>query len=479
VKPGFHKTMWKPLSEGGRMRTSKGQVLPAAVVLLLGISAVFYWMVNSGQILSERIRLTNAADAAAYSAGVVEARALNYHAYINRAMVANEIAIAQALSVVSWVKYFGHAAETYPGHSPLIHTMLVRPGTLAKLAALDIGFIGTDLLAIYGGSSPSEVADRLADGLGVVISAHEIAVTALSISQSAVQVNLAAGVRQQQIARDIAKAMDRDIAVEVMLASHGFDAFTKRYEKHADGTDERGRFAAVTMASRDRFTRERNWTIDSPDIPILRKDAALKKRGGTELVGFDEWRAVDTLELHGRSFGCGFFGTSWCRDMRQPIGWGAAQVNAGGGDAGAGFHGNAYGENSNTAYNMADPDMVFPATAVFRGLPASTELARLDAEAVTAITVHTSKKHSATLTSGNAAKAKPSGRLELFDDRPAGAQLAALSRAQVYFDRIAARADAKEEVGSLYNPYWRVRLVSPTVSDKADAALKQAGLTLK
>jgi hypothetical protein len=45
-----------------------GQVLPLATVLLVVVGAAFYLMVNSGQAVQEKIRVTNAADAAAYSA---------------------------------------------------------------------------------------------------------------------------------------------------------------------------------------------------------------------------------------------------------------------------------------------------------------------------------------------------------------------------------------------------------------------------
>ena len=68
-------------------------------------------MVNAGKMLTEKIRVTNAADAAAYSAAVVEARALNYDAYLNRAMVANEMVIAQMVSLASWLDYFATASD--------------------------------------------------------------------------------------------------------------------------------------------------------------------------------------------------------------------------------------------------------------------------------------------------------------------------------------------------------------------------------
>ncbi|MHB1053071.1 MAG: pilus assembly protein TadG-related protein [Thiobacillus sp.] len=88
-----------------------GQALPLGLVLLVAVAATVFFMFNSGQLVQEKIRLTNTADAVAYSAGVYEARVLNYDAYTNRAMIANEIAIGQAVGLASWTKYAGVAAD--------------------------------------------------------------------------------------------------------------------------------------------------------------------------------------------------------------------------------------------------------------------------------------------------------------------------------------------------------------------------------
>ena len=163
------------------------------------------------------------------------------------------------------------------------------------------------------------------------------------------------------------------------------------------------------------------------------------------------------------------------------MGWGAVNVNVndGSGDAGAGYHGNAYRENATTADN-ADEDMQEPGYYHFSGLPDSRDLRNVEADAPldTGITILVSKQHQDTLTSGGAAQARPSGELALFNDRPAGQRMAALSRASVFFDRIASRADGKTEIANVYNPFWRVRLVAPTAADRAEAALSQGGLLL-
>jgi apolipoprotein N-acyltransferase len=462
-----------------RLQAQRGQVLMAGVALILMSAGLLYYMVNSGQAVTEKMRVTNAADAAAYSAGVVEARALNYDAYLNRAMVANQIAIAQMVSVGSWVRYFANAVDEVPASGTDIFFMMSPSLEGYKILAI---FAATKVvLEYYTGQSANYYADYVLQyGIGPIIAVHDAVVGAMAASQGAVHANLIAGVRQKQIADDVAQAMDPQLKTQVVLASHGFDNFTKSY-----ANNDRGRFADVTMRSRDDFSRERNWTVSAPDIPLLKKNGEMKKRAGTELVGYDEWRGMDTLELHGERFGCGKLGLSWCGDIQKPLGWAAVNIpknncsGSGSGSSANGYHGNAYGENRRTA-NKAEGEMEQPGYYCFSGLPAVRELRNVapDAELSTGITLFVTKDHAQLRTSGGAAQAKPSGQLALFDDKPAGAKLAALARAQVFFDRISPRADGRTEIASLYNPYWRVRLVAPTAADRAWAAAQQGGLAL-
>jgi hypothetical protein len=306
-----------------------------------------------------------------------------------------------------------------------------------------------------------------------------MAARALSLSQQAVHAQLAAGARQAQIARRVVQAMDPALSAEILPTSHSFDAYTRAHARDGRDGDERGRLADVTRRSRDAFTRERNWSVESFDIPLLRKDPALKKRGGTDLVGYDEWRALDTLELHGRTWGCGKWGLSWCDDIRRPIGWGGVAVIADGAADTRGWHGNAYGDNPTTA-GIAEAALRAPITAQFSGLPTSRDLDDLDPTRaiITGMTVRVAKPLATDRVAGGAAAARPGGRLALFGTVPAIDEMAALARAEVFFDRIAARSDGKAELGSLYNPYWRVRLVAPTATDRLEAAARQGGLGL-
>lgn len=99
-------------------------LLSAAVVMLLGL-----FVVRAGLLTAEKMQLQNAADATAYSVSTIEARDLNFTAYTNRAMVANEVAIGQIVGLMSWAAHMasvGPFMDLY--FSPLLSAL--ESGTL-------------------------------------------------------------------------------------------------------------------------------------------------------------------------------------------------------------------------------------------------------------------------------------------------------------------------------------------------------------
>lgn len=75
-----------------------GQALILVMAIVLIASVVLFMVFNSGRAVNEKINLVNAADAAAYSGAQIAARQLNFMAYTNRAMIANELAIGHMYS---------------------------------------------------------------------------------------------------------------------------------------------------------------------------------------------------------------------------------------------------------------------------------------------------------------------------------------------------------------------------------------------
>jgi ureidoglycolate hydrolase len=92
-------------------RHQQGQALIYGLFVLFGGLAALFFLFNTGQLSSEKTKLVNTADAVAYSAGVMHARALNFDAYSNRALIANEVLVAQMVSLSSWAQYAKTHAE--------------------------------------------------------------------------------------------------------------------------------------------------------------------------------------------------------------------------------------------------------------------------------------------------------------------------------------------------------------------------------
>ncbi|MDP3689037.1 MAG: pilus assembly protein TadG-related protein, partial [Sulfurimicrobium sp.] len=175
-----------------------GQALPLALVLFVAVAATVFFMFNSGQLVQEKIRLTNTADAVVYSAGVFEARVLNYDAYTNRAIIANEIAIGHAVGLASWAKYAGTTADTIAPYMYLI--------PYAGAAIADALYEVRDAIDVY---TPL---------LAYTVTLHDAAINALAASQLAVHGpgNAVALASRKVLMDEVAHKNDPDVKVDLL-----------------------------------------------------------------------------------------------------------------------------------------------------------------------------------------------------------------------------------------------------------------------
>ncbi|MSR15228.1 MAG: hypothetical protein EXR86_11815 [Gammaproteobacteria bacterium] len=97
------------------------------MLLFLGLLCIaLNFLYKQGRITSDKMEMQNAADAIAYSISVTEARDLNFAAYLNRAMVANEVAIGQLMGLVSWAFHWNSFADFLMFYD----TTVIGPSTL-------------------------------------------------------------------------------------------------------------------------------------------------------------------------------------------------------------------------------------------------------------------------------------------------------------------------------------------------------------
>lgn len=252
------------------------------VLLFLGVvSLSLVFLYKAGKITSEKMQVQNAADAAAYSVSVIEARDLNFLAYTNRSMVANEVAIGQLVGMASWAAHW----ESFGYYLLAYHRLFVQPlvsaaslGTATApvetvfTTASNVAFIapGKTLFNIF-----KVVANIGATVLHNINKAYSFAQTGYHYASILYGVSAYVDLVNQ----NAPKAKISDFGILTLIA-HAFTYgqipgvpgnFTTTYmptrAEHAEGFQ---RFAATVNGSRDDFTRQRGWTLPLaiPPLPI-------------------------------------------------------------------------------------------------------------------------------------------------------------------------------------------------------------------
>lgn len=425
---------------GGARGRQAGQALLVLVALLGALLLAVLTLVDSGQMAIHRMRLAAAADAAALSAAVTEARALNFAASMNRAVVANEASIAQSVTLRSWSRY--------------MQTNLRNIDTLARWLPY-LGAVTATLQRIWSGY------DRmLQPSLGIAEAAFSFAIPTLAAAQAVLLEGSAPAAADAARRTLQANAPDARLSPggEWLLAQSvvAGQRFTERR-----GGAARGRQRSVVVETLDPFIRGRNRRLSPPVAGLL---VRFERRGGTELLGFEQWRALDTLSLHARR---GLIG-SWRE--RAPLGWGAAAN--GGASRFRGQHGGSARVNPR-ATRLAE-GALRPLSS-YRGMTALRELRDPSALAtaerrwnVRVMQPRASLRLSDRLLGVRSLSAIDGRRVALAPSLAADAIFAS-SAATVRFLRHERRRDGRGELPSVYSPYWRARLAAQTTAASASA----------
>ena len=437
------------------MRAQRGQALVLGLVLLLAGAVALALLAGAGRATAVKHRLLNAVDAAALGAATWRARVLNFDAYANRAIVANEVAVAQAATLVSWSRYFEQLAANAQAVS------VALPPASGFLAA--VGQAASLSRQAAEQAAELEVSARAAAGIGyrdLLASSQEL----MHLTANTFALNT--------LATEIAQANDRAFFAHV-LAGDTFGRFTRRYESDAD----RQRLRQVVQASLDAFTGGPRsldlpymigGCLDSLDTDRLFNQ--IRKRGATVLSDdLDRWEAQDTASMHAWQRRGVLFGR--CRESeRVPLGWGAAAADA---TPERTLGGRAHDTARNPAAR-ANAEAGLQALRAYGGLARVRELAYGDLGddryPVSRFAVLARVDAGAGApAAGGAAPVRLAGRLGL-PEAYANDRIWALAAAEVRFRRPQS-AGGPVEFASLYSPYWQARLVEPTAAERTQADL--------
>jgi hypothetical protein len=453
--------------KGGSVRTGsartrragqQGQALIYGLFVLVGGLAALFFLFNTGQLTREKTQLVNTADAVAYSAGVMNARALNHAAYTNRALIANEVAIAQVVSLSSWAQYVQTHADSTADLGCAV-PQYAEPTAKAMVMYAPV-CVGLYFANAYGVVEPAVQAVEQASE--VVVMAAEAAKLALQAAQIATAAALP-GMRQA-VMEEVAQANyadDGEVHVDAVPLADAYLDFEGRPFMQRYSGDERERFKQATLgaAGLDPFIPARSWRSESSvptcvDLGGVHNDR-VERAGGTTLVGYDEWRALDTASiwryrLRGR----------WaprCRASEQALGEGAQAANTGDSE---GDNGDAPGARTNpkATEQASSNDWRYSGLPAFFGLSTAAR-SRADGDPRLDFAVRVTRAADQTRTSDARAQVPASARLNRYAARPASSVYAGVSASQAYFSRPTPRADGNTELASLFNPYWQVRLI--------------------
>lgn len=283
---------------GKEKRKQAGQIVPVALFGLLILSTMLVVMFNTGQKVTDKSQLTNAADAASYSGAVWTARHLNFMAYTNRAMIANHVAVGHYISYISWFRYVADSIEQISDYTSWIPYW----GEIIEII--------NDIV-----SEVNSLNDDIADGL---VPAVDSLNTVYRAAQAETRASLVAG-GLNELMEKTAKTYDATISVnnsgdlsalpdvlrvflqaKVDYQEIKLPSFIKRYSAEDDDDHIKQLITQTYQAESDTrnwISGNRGWSLDLPEFPVMHR---LKKYGGTSMEQDDEsadWQASDELQF--------------------------------------------------------------------------------------------------------------------------------------------------------------------------------------
>ena len=474
-------------------RVQRGQALPFTLAFAAVTGLVVLLLFNSSQLANTKTVLQNAADAGAYSAAVLQARDHNFSAYTNRAIIANQVAVAQFVSLKS---YLDDAKETQ-------NRIKSFPISFYEYfpTAKPIWDLGKRMPVSSAQSIVSKMAPIAVKGLDKLIWALE---TAQDLHH---KTTLAEALL---VADEVVKKNDPDASmvkgafmVGVSLVQvKKWDGYTKRHPANTEAI-EADRFAKVVVKdenSTDKFTRNRSGVPSPFWISPVRLCPGVSltvfgfyHAGGTRLSrNKKHWLGLDATQGGGFAL-CVIPGT-------PPVTIFVPLLDIGG--SGGALAGKNTSYDEGYKYNHPDSNRYGGARNIPPGIlryskgPGSTLDAKgglqdyyrdvadtkktpvnqaSESNSAPVITIEVERKTSTVRLSSDLLPDSENIRL---DDKTKGKTMRTLASAQTYFYRPKEnssaftrknwrRNDGKTEMASLFSPYWQARLVDTPVGETA------------
>lgn len=430
-----------------KIKHSKGQVIVGALGIILVSGLLLIMLFNNGLALREKTRLVNAADAVAYSEGIITARRLNFLAYTNRAVVANHLAAGHAVIYMSWLNY---ATTTWQADAQFYNYPGPRPEPLVS-AAMASG-VGLNFFAANLNNYQANVSNFLGDitGANAILSAAQVSTVGGALALNTEVRNLTAAQFDNNANNPIRINDAQDVNNTINLANNLGDN-NLAVALGSINTQDPALINFMNMANNGfnflQMTADAIAPADPNQIP------------GAAWFNARDWRTNPDGAGRIRAFNSPA-AQNWVANDSVTDG-----INT--------YTGNASALNINPAYAPFAGN--FASLPTINGLPGSIPLnATLTRTVLAAIDLKAQNMNPAA--DPNDFSIEGLRSFNTIDHRgsPANPQpaiiLTAHSRAEIYYQRpqanfldnfgFAVTDPALTEYANLYNPFWQVRLVS-------------------
>ena len=290
-----------------KRHSHRGQIAPVALFGVLIASVVLVVMFNTGQKVTERSLVANAADAAAYSGAVWTARHLNFMAYTNRAMIANHVAVGHFISYVSWVRYIDDSLQAIDRVTQWI-PYVGQYVDLAEQIASQVRN-ATDRAA--------HVTVPLIDGWNANLRAAQVEAQAslalrnleTLMAQTAAAYDADIRVNDDQALARMPDELRALFEAQTISQMAAVPAFVQRYSAGRDGNAMQELVSASLRSDADLqrwISGERGWRESLLAAQIRKRGSTI----GSQSANGADWRAEDQLQFRTRSL---FGWRSWRR----------------------------------------------------------------------------------------------------------------------------------------------------------------------
>src|SRR5690625_3405396 len=285
--------------------TQKGQALVLGLLLAgLGALAMVRFF-SLGQVVGARAKQTHALDAAAYSGALVQTRALNMLAYINRTRVAHQVALGHLVTSGSWASVGGiEERQLLSGNPPAYLITMLFGASHGRAYADSRHAHGFSNLAGFSGDLGQAFQQHDALVHGVLQHAEQAIIDTLPDARFAAM--------QAVLQENYQNRFDE---FQLQIIDDNWPGALRWYSGNSLSPFVQQIAQLYGFLQARNKTAKNPWPVDKR-CPTLRHQ--LRRGGLTQLGTGGIWQSIDTQSLHAlrsnRWIGCYY--------REYPMGWG-------------------------------------------------------------------------------------------------------------------------------------------------------------